>query len=356
MSVMKFCCLLLLSFAVFLPCQGQEEGRFERQGMRFMFYNVENYFDTKEDSLTDDKDFTPEGFKHWTFDKYKAKQQNIAKVTMAVGEWEIPELVGLCEVENRKVLKDLLKWTPLSKFPYRIIHQESPDYRGIDVALLYDHTAFEPIDTVFKPINFPFKETSKTREILYVSGVTNQEDTLHLFINHWPSRWGGKEATDPKRKYVAKVLRGMVDSLFRIDPNAKILIGGDFNDNPNNTSIADVLDAQPDKPPYEEPGLVNLMYSKKTEEGKGTLKYQYDWDLFDQIMVSTALLNNNAGHQTSPDDAHIFRKEWLLTEDQKYTGQKLFRTYVGPRYKGGYSDHLPVYLDLKLNNIKGSAN
>lgn len=313
-----------------------------------MFYNTENYFDIEDDPEVKDEEFTPEGYKKWTFSKYKEKQLKLSKVILAAGEWRVPELIALAEVENKEVLKDLLKWTPLSRYKFGIIHKESPDFRGIDVALLYRKRFFTPLSQRFIRIRFPFAPAKTTRDILYVKGMVRGKDTLHLFVNHWPSRAGGQKATEPKRLYTAKILGKWADSILNRANAANIVITGDFNDEPFNKSISGVLEAQKDTAQYRSPGLINLMAIQKEKKDLGTYKYRFEWNMLDQFIVSSALLEKKNKLYLHAADAHIMRKEWLLKDDAKYPGKEPHRTFTGPRYRGGFSDHLPMYLDLRI--------
>ncbi|MCD4696429.1 MAG: hypothetical protein K8S16_09345 [Bacteroidales bacterium] len=313
-----------------------------------MFYNVENLFDTKDDSLTNDNEFLPEGNRHWDTQKFYFKLNNIYKVIIAAGEWKPPILVGLCEIENQFVLNKLVFETPLNNFGYDIIHFESPDRRGIDVALLYREEFFT-IDTAIQiPVMFPFDPDSRTRDILYVKGRFNSNDTVHLFINHWPSRYGGYLETIPKRNYVAGVLKVKTDSLFNRQPSATIIILGDFNDEPWNESLSGILQAKDDSAALEQGQLYNLSAICKLESDEGSLKYQGNWNLFDQVIVSGNLLSAGSGIKIPPPGFQIFSPGFLLEKDEKFLGAKPFRTYNGFKYNGGFSDHLPVFIDILL--------
>ena len=195
-------------------------------GWRVMFYNVENFFDTFDDPAIDDDEFKPAGDKHWTYYRYKEKLNNIAKTSIAVGGWEAPAIIGLCEIENFQVLLDLTLDTPLKKFGYQIIHENSQDLRGIDNAILYLPDKLKKID--HHSIQVDTKEKFKTRDILYASFSFIEMDTIHFFVNHWPSRFGGKEFTEEKRLLAAKSLRTKVDSLLFIYSGPKIFILEDF--------------------------------------------------------------------------------------------------------------------------------
>ncbi len=316
--------------------------------LRIMFYNVENLFDTENDSLKNDDEFLPEGAKFWSKRKYYDKLNKIASVIVSVGGWQNPEIIGLCEVENRRVLDDLFNKTGLQNLNYGIIHKESPDKRGIDVALLYKHKYFKPLS--YRAINVSFEKSpnSTTRDILYVKGLTKNKDSLHIFINHWPSRWGGQMATEHKRISAAKTLRTAVDSILNKDEFAKIIIMGDLNDYPDNKSVIDVLNANAKFNAIENNTLYNLTAFIEDTHNIGSHKHKGEWGVLDQIIVSGALLNAEKGVKTTKEDAYIFNADFLQIEDESFAGKKNFRTYLGYRYKGGYSDHLPVFLDLHI--------
>ncbi len=317
--------------------------------MRIMFYNVENLFDTQNDSLKKDDEFLPNGVKYWTNYKYYDKLHKIAKVIVSVGGWQTPEIIGLCEVENRKVLNDLCKKTGLKNLNYSIIHKESPDKRGIDVALLYKAKFFTPIFYQAIKVSFEQDTAGTTRDILYVKGLANNKDSLHIFVNHWPSRWGGQMATEHKRISAAKHLRKFVDSIVDYNANAKIIIMGDLNDYPDNKSITRFLKAEKDFDNIKDNKLYNLSAYIENTKNIGSHKSRGEWGVLDQIIVSGALLNANKGLKAGKDDAYIFNADFLQTEDETYTGKKNFRTYLGYRYLGGYSDHLPVFIDLNIS-------
>ncbi|MGK7397086.1 MAG: endonuclease/exonuclease/phosphatase family protein [Candidatus Cyclobacteriaceae bacterium M3_2C_046] len=304
---------------------------------RVVFYNVENLFDPFDDSLSLDQEFTPEGDKHWTYYRYQNKLRKTFKIISALGELDPPVIIGLCEVENSRVLNDLVQKTPLQKFNYRVIHKESPDRRGIDVALLYRPDSFKPIYYEPVPVVFPWDKHKKTRDILHVKGQL-WGDTIHFFINHWPSRYGGQKASQPGRIQAAKTLKTRTDSIYSINSEAKMIIMGDLNDNPDDTSILTLC------PKESDPYLINLM-TGQYEKGNGTLVFNQafgQWHLFDQLIISASLLKNEPGLALQPSEDRIFKPAWLL---DPVKGVPL-RTYQGPLYLGGFSDHLPVYLDL----------
>jgi hypothetical protein len=317
---------------------------------RIVFYNVENLFDIYNDSLTNDDEFTPEGERRWNNYRFYKKLNNLSKVIISIGEWDPPAVIGLCEIENRFVLNKLIYETPLKSFDFKIIHLESPDRRGIDVAMLYRKSKFEPLFYFPVRINFPGDTLSKTRDILYVKGIFSGIDTAHLFINHWPSRYGGYEDSKTKRLFVASVLRNKVDSVFRSEANPNIIIMGDFNDEPWDESIADGLKAKTDTALLSPDHLICLMGFAKKDGSTGTNKFQSEWSIIDQFIVSGNLFTGDNPMKVSEEGGRIYRESFLLEKDETNLGFRLNRTYVGPVYHGGFSDHLPVYLDLILRH------
>ncbi len=324
------------------------------QKERVMFYNVENLFDVFNDSLTNDDEFTPEGERHWNNTKFYKKLNNISKVIISIGEWNPPAIVGFSEVENRFVLNKLIYETPLKKFDYNIIHIGSPDRRGIDVAMLYRESRFDPIAYTPIRINFPDDSLYKTRDILYVKGILAQADTVHFFVNHWPSRYGGYEDSKPRRMFVASVLKHKVDSLCRILQHPNIIIMGDFNDEPRDESIHSGLSALTDTAGMKPDDLVNLMAGFHKTHVIGTNKYKENWGVIDQFIVSGNLLNGKNNIHISTEGAKIYQESFLLEKDDMNLGLRPNRTYIGPVYHGGFSDHLPIYLDINIshNEIK----
>lgn len=338
--------MIILPMLVLTESRAQDSGRY-----RVMFYNVENLFDTFNDTLINDEEFLPESQKHWDDEKYYAKLNNIYRVIISCGEWDPPAVVGLCEVENRKVLEDLVRLTPLSRFDYRIVHFESSDERGIDVALLYRGSLFNP-DTAYPiHVRMPGDPTWKTRDILYVKGDLPGKEIVHFFVNHWPSRYGGYEATRPKRNLAAIVLRTAVDSILQSDPGASVVAMGDFNDGPYDESMLDYLLANTDTTGVTGNELINLTGRFAGATANGTIKYRENWDVFDQMVVSANLLLADSPLFVSGGAAQIHQPDFLLVEDEAFLGVRPFRTFAGMKYLGGYSDHLPVYLDLRVRKV-----
>jgi len=323
--------------------QHADAGKRGEDALRVMFYNVENLFDPTEDSARADEEYQPGGMRRWTYNRLKRKQINISKVVLAVGGWDPPEIIGLCEVENRIVLYGLINDTPLKSFGYKVIHYDSPDPRGIDVALLYRPQKFRVLQSNPIPVRFPFDTTSRTRDILYVKGIACKRDTLHIFVNHWPSKFGGAMATEGKRNYVAQLMRKQADSLLAINPLAKILIMGDLNDSPAAESVRLNLRAKMDSINLAADDLYNMLAGAGLSWKKGTIKFREEWETIDHMIVSRSLLS-----RTTPHSLQIFDAPFLLQDDEAWFGKKPFRTYYGARYLGGFSDHLPIYMDLNF--------
>lgn len=312
-----------------------------------MFYNVENLFDPFNDSLTRDDEFTPDGTRHWTWNKMEKKINGIFKVIMAVGEFDPPVIVGFCEVENGFVIHQLIKETPLSKFDYRMVHRESPDPRGIDVALIYRPDRFQLIEKNFFKVVFPDDTARRTREILYAKGLISK-DTLHVFVNHWPSKFGGELESELGRYAAAYILKHKVDSIRVFYSDARILIMGDLNDEPESDPVVKGFGACMTDDASCDGSFVNISAILK-QKGQGSYKYQGVWGIIDQIILSRSLLTKKHKLYTTPTNANVFNAEFLLETDDAFVGKKPFRTFQGYRYHGGFSDHLPVYIDLLEN-------
>lgn len=291
---------------------------FSQDSLIVVSYNVENLFDYEHDTLKNDSSFLPEGNHHWTYHRYQTKLDRIAQVIVNIGGWESAMLVGLCEVENERCLRDLCY--RLKRFHYKYVHYESGDERGVDVALLYDSTKVKVLDS--KPL-FVSLNGDMTRDILFVEALVGGKDTLYTMVCHLPSKLGGSASTEWKRKAAKQVILQQVDSILKVDSNASIVVMGDMNADPKD-------DLQ---------GMNNLMIGWE-RVGKGTHKHQGMWSCLDQIYVSDAL----KGSAT----ATVFSPNWLLDEDTKYLDYQPKRTYVGYRYKGGYSDHLPIVLKIRI--------
>lgn len=304
-------------------------------------YNVENLFDTIDNPHKNDNEFLPEGRKEWNSKRYWDKQEKISRVIANIDPKHFPDIISLVEIEDIVVLQDLVKQKSLAKKSYQIVHHEGPDARGIDCALLYNPKTFKLVSTAFFKVKMEDNNYFKTREILYAKGITKSKDELHIFVNHWPSRRGGEEKSAPKRKLAASVLRHAVDSIFKIDPQAKVIILGDFNDETDNESIKTILGATADKS-RKEPYLYDMAtLQDQNKEGSYYYWRTKEWNMIDQMIISSSLLKATTGLQTIDDNMNIFRPEWILHKEKNGT-MSPSKTY-GRGYYGGYSDHLPVY-------------
>jgi len=314
-----------------------------RKNLLLMSYNVENLFDTIDDPHKIDNDFLPQGKKKWGTKQYNDKLNHLAKVIRSVDDKKLPDLLALIEIENQRVLEDLLRQKDLKKAHYKIIHHESPDRRGIDVALLYNAKKFILLDKNFYKVELKGDHYFKTREILYAKGVFKATgDTLHIFVNHWPSRRGGQEKSEHKRFAAAQVLRNITDSLFLTDHNPKIMIMGDFNDEPLDKSLIDILEAKA-VDQVKNGKLYNLSLDLQTKN-KGTYFYWKikKWNMLDQLIVSGAMINSEKGLLIKNYDTGILRHDFFLYENSEKVMVPA-KTYGGRKYYGGYSDHLPIY-------------
>ena len=304
-----------------------------------MFWNVENYFDTYDNPSTTDEEFTPTGDNRWGRARFEKKRDDIAKtILLAADQYgDLPALIGLAEVENAFVLQELLEETPLARTQYKYIHKDSPDSRGIDVALLYREELFTPLETKYIGFSFP------TRDVLYTKGVVNGLDTLHIMVNHWPSKRGNETSSGRKREYVSLKVSHVVDSILLGNPAANIVLMGDFNDTPASSPLKNLGQ------------LTNL--AKWADGAEGSYKYRESWSMIDQFLVSDNLIKEESSIKEKNEafrpqwiythrGMEIFAPEALFAEDATYMGVKPKRTYSGPRYLGGISDHLPVVFKL----------
>ncbi len=333
--------LLLISF---ISVVSQSEKDYKIRCIAF--YNVENLFDITNDSLVFDDERTPAGAYGWSLERYQRKIANITKVLSEIGKaitGASPDIIGLCEIENREVLEDLVNHPNLRDKEYGIVHQDSPDERGIDVALLYRRNAFLPVSYQSRRLLLFDEEGYRdyTRDQLVVSGILDDEP-WYFIVNHWPSRSGGTLRSKPNRMAAARLNKRIIDSIRRLHPVARIISMGDFNDDPRDASLKKMLNTVGIKKHLDSAYLFNpmeLLYQK----GQGTLAYRDKWNLFDQFLVTP---------NVALDREHyffwkvgIFAPHYLKTDTGRFSGYP-FRTYVGTTYQGGYADHFPVYLFL----------
>ena len=367
------------------------------QDFKIVFWNLENYFDTRDDVATADDEFTPMGERYWSRKKFNEKRNGIAKTLLLLSGGELPTLIGLAEAENRYVLRQLTEATALSLAGYGIIHRDSPDARGIDVGLLYRKERYTPITSDFIYVRLP-DTTAKTRLILYSKGVLDKLDTIHVFVNHWPSKYGSGTLSDSRRETAAGALKIYCDSLLYRNSRANILIMGDFNETPDKSAASALagftnlagnlmnrIEGKKRGRNTEEKYTEKLLGNKgkkqfgsnkeekllSSEDGKlsngskgkkalsndknfsdysmvkGSIKFMGVWELIDHFLVSSNLLDTLEPIYCHPGSMEIFSHPALLEKDKGYLGVMPKRTYKGPRYNGGYSDHLPVVMTIK---------
>jgi hypothetical protein len=334
------------------------------------FYNFENCFDTINDPITNDEEWTPTGAQHWNSKKYHQKLENLARVLSEIGSAEnqnAPTFIGGVEIENRGVLEDLIKQPKLIDKEYGIIHFDSPDKRGIDVALLYQKKQFQPTSFSNIPL-YIYKEKQAikeavetetsddletedvidvntknyrvyTRDQLLVTGFLNGEE-IHIIVNHWPSRSGGEKKSSPYRELAGALNRKIIDSLQRINPNSKIITMGDLNDSPFNNSVKKALGAKGKIQEVKPFGIYNP-FEEMANKGLGTIAYRDAWDIFDQIMVSETLLQKDY-NSFEYWKAGIYNKPFLIQKSGSYKGYPLRHSLT----EIGFSDHFPVYVYL----------
>ncbi|CAN5137886.1 endonuclease [soil metagenome] len=306
---------------------------------RIAFWNVENLFDTINDPKIDDEEFLPEGRMKWTSERYLTKIDHLSKVILAMGNGTGPDILGMSEIENEGVLVDLTTKTPLSKQNYGIVHYDSPDKRGIDVGLIYKKDKFKVLNS--KPVFVKLLDDSSfTRDILVVKGVFGKKDTLWICVNHWPSRRGGKEVSEERRMCASNTMRKIQDSIVRLSKNAKILVIGDFNDEPNNKSIENLKCSAE----HSTSCFIDLMDSLKAA-GDGSYHYRLEINMLDQMLISRSL---QSGKGIIIYNANIFREDFMTGVNYKDDPPGPLHFYAGTRYIGGYSDHYPVYADVYL--------
>jgi hypothetical protein len=312
-----------------------------KQAYTIAFYNLENLFDTKKDPTILDDDFTPSGKKHWNYKRYKRKINKLSSVISQLGtkrSYYSPAIVGVAEVENDVVLNDLISSINLKNEHYGVVHYDSPDERGLDVTLLYKKELFELLhsETFTLYVENEFGVRDFTRDILLVKGNLNGE-LMHILINHWPSRRSGEDVSEEKRIKAAELVTSIVHQIYNETENAKIIVMGNFNDDPTNISVKKYLVNDTFYNPMER--LINT--------GHGTLNHDRKWHLFDQIIFTKNFITIEE-NKHSFKYAEIFDEHFLKEWKGKYKGNP-FRTYVGKWYQGGFSDHFPVYVYLKKN-------
>ena len=309
------------------------------------FYNVENLFDTENDPLTNDEDFLPEGSYKWTPERYAEKLSNLSDVISLIGKDQGGAvLLGVSEIENRKVLEDLAATPKLKHLNYGVAHYDSPDRRGVDVGLFYNKDRFRVLQVIPHRLYTPDDTAFKTRDQLLVVGILDKTDTLHVLVNHWPSKRGGEKRSMPKRAAAAQLSRHIADSIMSVNKNAKIIIMGDLNDNPDSKSIMNVLGTKVKPKDVVAGDLFNPMW-QLYRDGIWSYLYQDAPNVIDNIIVSASLLFPHINTYRFIS-AHIFRAKFMFANSGSFAGYPL-RSYAAGSYQGGYSDHLPVYIILQ---------
>jgi predicted extracellular nuclease len=307
-------------------------------------YNVENLFDTINNPHTRDDEFTPDGKKHWNTKRYRKKLKNIANILSNISKRQMPGIIALEEVENNRVLDDLIQTGILKKNHYKYIHKEMSDPRGIDQALIYNPQVFKPIEVHKIPVFYYKNQKHSTREILYVKGLIDG-DTLYLFVNHWKSRYGGLKKTEFKRIIYAKILRQKIDSIFSKNSNADILCLGDFNDTPDNISIKKYLNASEDSI-FQSPAELFNLCAYAAKKGKGTINYHDKWYMIDNIIISQHMMHKKSKLHCM-NTAKIYKSKLNSRFNPKANDTIPYKTYGGNTYFGGVSDHFPIYIYIE---------
>ena len=297
------------------------------QSLTLVELNCENLFDCQHDTLKQDNEWLPASVRKWTPARYWRKVNSIGQVILSCQDEGVPDLVALVEVENDTCLFDLTRRSLLRHAGYEYLMTQSPDLRGIDVALLYQPMSFRPLCCDYLEVE-PLKDMRPTRDILYVQGETTSGDTLHVFVVHAPSRFGGERATRPNRLLV---MQHIIQVVNQLSPNAKVLVAGDFNDYADSPSLQYM----------EQHGLTNVTREARGSHGaQGTYRYEGEWESIDHVLVSESL-------RTSVLQAFVNDAPFLLEDDKKYGGVKPLRTFVGYRYQRGFSDHLPLVVRFR---------
>ncbi len=336
----------IVTFILLLLIAGQNGYSQRNQEKRFtvMFYNVENLFDTIDHPDFNDEEFTPGASKMWNSERYEKKLKDIARVILSLPEKELPGIIGFAEVENREVLLDLVQQRGLNRVGYEVILVEGKDPRGIDCGLIYRPDLFKyKFHRMVKVEDLSGKEIP-LRPILHVHGDGPDGDPLHIFVNHWKSRYGGVKETEHLRVYSGIALRRELDRLLSTASEPRVIIMGDLNDEPTNKSVYDVLHAGNKRKNILLNDMYNLHYDKHNLGSEGTLNYRGEWQMYDQIIVSYPLLISEDGLSTTFDGGNILIEEWMLFHDERSNLKLPDRTYGGDNYFGGISDHFPVYV------------
>lgn len=346
-KIFRIVILVSISFVITLghSISASAQQKKEFQVVCVAFYNVENLFDTLDTKGVNDFEFTPEGPNKWNTPKYYEKLDNLAKVISGIGADYTPHgpaILGVSEIENETVLEDLVKRESIASRNYQVIYRDGPDRRGIDVALLYQPDYFKVTNVISHRLTIPGNDNFRTRDQLLVSGELHGE-LIHLIVSHWPSRSGGESKSRPLRIAAAQLGRSIIDSLLTIDPDAKIMLMGDLNDDPDSESVTDHLKAVSNPRKVKGDKLYNPYY-KLYKKGIGTLAWRDTWNLFDMIILTKPWLSEDYSSYRL-FKANVFNKSFLQQPTGRFKGYP-FRSYAGGQYLGGYSDHFPSYVIL----------
>lgn len=338
-------CTVLITFLLFgnILLNAQNEAKY-RIGC-VAFYNIENLFDTIKQPEVNDIEFTPQGINNWNTKKYYEKLDRLAEVISKIGidiTPDGPAILGLSEVENRDVLIDLAAQPALKNQNYQVVHYDGPDLRGVDCALFYNPKYFTETNSQSRRLRIEGNDEFLTRDQLVVSGLFDGE-MMHFIVNHWPSRRGGQKRSEPMRIAAAELTKSIVDSLLAIDPNAKVIVMGDLNDDPIDKSVKKVLNTV-DTPDKIRPGKMFNPMERLFRQGIGSLAYRDSWNLFDQLILTPALVGTDRDTYKFYR-AGVFNQPWMLQKEGAFKGYP-WRSFAGGSYLGGYSDHFPVYLFL----------
>jgi endonuclease/exonuclease/phosphatase family metal-dependent hydrolase len=341
--------IVIILFTVSCYLKGQDLPS-AKDSRTVVFYNVGKLFDAVNDPKPYDDDFLPAGQKQWTEERYKKKITDVAKVLSVINENELPAIIGLVEVENQKVVEDIASSSKLKHGKYGIILFDTKDEKGLETALLYKKDEIEIVDSKSIPVEFGFDIKDVTRNILYVKCKIKDDNTYHIFVTQWPLRSPNEQDTEIKRISAAVALRKEIDKILNFENNARIIIMGDFNDEPTNKSVMQILNASNKRKNLNYRDLYNLMYDPHNEGNEGSTMSNSGWVMFDQIIVTPALFNKDSGYYLAFDAGKVYKGEDVIITDPLTKLTRPNRTYNGNSYLGGVSSHLPVYIILKKDS------
>lgn len=340
----KITLFLICYFTIFIAC-GKKP--LASEDYKVIFYNTENLFDAVNDPKTQDEEFTPTGTNKYTDSIYRIHLAHTAKVLGAILATEQPLFIGLSEIENKQVLEDLIKTAPLNQYNLGIVHQESPDARGIDVGLLYNKKLFTLNKQEFLKVSMVSDTGFKTRDILHATGTLSNGEMIDVFVNHWPSRREGQIESEPRRLAAASVLKAASDKVLAANANANIIMMGDFNDYPTDKSIATVLGATSIQNMASGALLYNLMQKPATGAIQGSHFFKGEWGFLDQMIISKGLVDDKKT-EIVDKKADVFYRDFMIYTNRDGV-QSPNKFYAGSKFVGGYSDHFPICATITLD-------